>query len=161
MPRYSGVGYPSSRMTTPTAIHELSPRSPAVLIVDDDEYVHGALVAALRGLRVRLLTADTAEEGERLALANSPVLAIVDVGLPDRNGYQLTADLRRVPSLLGMKVLILTGQSPDQEAAIRCGADGLIGKPFRLHAFLDIVREQLGADHGHVAAPVPALARGA
>jgi len=147
-------------MNTPTTIHELSPRTPAVLIVDDDEYVHGALVAALRGLKVRLLTAHTAAEGEMLALANQPVLAIVDVGLPDRNGYQLTADMRRAPSLLGMKVLILTGQSPDQEAAIQCGADGLIGKPFRLHAFLDIVREQLGRDHTDMTV-MPALARGA
>jgi DNA-binding response OmpR family regulator len=160
MPAYPGVGYPPRRMTSPTAIHELSPRSPSVLIIDDDEYVHGALVAALRGLRVRLLTAHTAAEGEMLALANEPVLAIVDVGLPDRDGYQLTADLRRAPCLLGMKVLILTGQSPDPEAAERAGADGLIGKPFRLHAFLDIVREQLGRDHGDVTA-MPALARGA
>jgi two-component system response regulator DesR len=145
-------------MTTPMAIHELSSKTPAVLIVDDDEYVHGALVAALRGLRVRLLTAHNADEGEALALANQPVLAIVDVGLPDRNGYELTADLRKAPNLLGMKVLILTGQSPDQEAAIRCGADGLIGKPFRLHAFLDIVREQLGREHADM---TPVLARGA
>jgi DNA-binding response OmpR family regulator len=160
MAAHPTVGYPLSLMTSPSAIHELSPRAPSVLIVDDDEYVHGALVAALRGLRVRLLTAHTAAEGEALALENRPVLAIVDVGLPDRDGYQLTTDLRRIPALLGMKVLILTGQSPDQEAAERAGADGLIGKPFRLHAFLDIVKEQLGRDHGDVA-NVPALARGA
>jgi len=154
------VVYPLGLMTTPAAIHELPTRAPSVLIVDDDEYVHGALVAALRGLRVRLLTAHTAAEGEALALANEPVLAIIDVGLPDRDGYRLTADLRRVPALLGMKVLILTGQSPDQEAAEQAGADGLIGKPFRLHAFLDIVREQLGREHAEMAA-MPALARGA
>jgi DNA-binding response OmpR family regulator len=159
MPAYPAVGYPRWRMTTPTAIHELCPRSPSVLIIDDDEYVHGALVAALRGLRVKLLTAHTAAEGEALALANQPLLAIVDVGLPDRDGYQLTADMRRSPILLGMKVLILTGQSPDPEAAERAGADGLIGKPFRLHAFLDIVREQLGRDHNEMA--LTALARGA
>jgi DNA-binding response OmpR family regulator len=162
MPAYSDVDYAPIRMTTPSAIHELSPRSPSVLIVDDDEYVHGALVAALRGLRVRLLTAHTAAEGEALALAYEPVLAIVDVGLPDRDGYQLTADMRRVPSLIGMKVLILTGQSPDPEAAMRAGADGLIGKPFRLHAFLDIVKEQLGRDHAESVAAMPVLlARGA
>lgn len=146
-------------MTGLPTIHELPPRAPSILIVDDDEYVHGALVAALRGLRVRLLTAHNAAEGEALALANAPVLAIVDVGLPDRDGYQLTTDLRRVPSLLDMKVLILTGQSPDPEAAGRAGADGLIGKPFRLHAFLDIVREQLGREHDEVA--LTSLARGA
>ena len=115
-----------------------------MLIVDDDEYVHGALEAALRGLRVHLLTAHTAAEGEALALAHHPCLAIVDVGLPDRDGYQLSADMRAAPELEGMRILILTGQSPDQEAAEDAGADGLILKPFRLHHFLDVVREQLG-----------------
>jgi len=131
-----------------------------VLIVDDDEYVHGALEAALRGLRVQLLTAHTAAEGEALALAHKPCLAIVDVGLPDRDGYRLTADLRRSPGLMGMRILILTGQSPDQIAARDSGANGLIQKPFRLHHFLDVVREQLGSRE-HEQDHLQMLARGA
>jgi DNA-binding response OmpR family regulator len=132
-----------------------------VLIVDDDEYVHGALEAAMRGLRVHLLTAHTAAEGEALALQYRPVLAIVDVGLPDRDGYRLTADMREVSSLSRMRVLILTGQSPDEVAASAAGANGLIQKPFRLHHFLDLVREQLG-NRDHEEACMPAvLARGA
>jgi DNA-binding response OmpR family regulator len=139
----------------------MSPRSPCVLVVDDDEYVHGALEAALRGLRVHLLTANTAAEGEALALAHHPLLAIIDVGLPDTDGYRLTAGLRSYPSLASMRILILTGQSPDEAAAADAGANGLIQKPFRLHHFLDLVREQLGhRDHDY--ARVPAiLARGA
>lgn len=130
-------------MTSPTPIRAVTTKSPGVLIVDDDEYVHGALEAALRGLHVHLLTAHTAAEGESLALQHCPVLAIVDVGLPDRDGYQLTADMRSESSLAGMRILILTGQSPDEEAANRAGANGLILKPFRLHHFLDLVREQM------------------
>jgi DNA-binding response OmpR family regulator len=114
-----------------------------VLVVDDDEYVLGTLEAALRGLRVHLLTARTAAEGEVLALQHRPLLAIVDVGLPDRNGYRLAADLRLAPSLAGMRILILTGGSPDEAAARLSGVDGSILKPFRLHHFLDLVREQL------------------
>jgi CheY-like chemotaxis protein len=47
-------------MGSPTQLHSVRNRAPSVLIVDDDEYVHGALEAALRGLHVRLLTAHTA-----------------------------------------------------------------------------------------------------
>jgi DNA-binding response OmpR family regulator len=131
-----------------------------VLIIDDDEYVHGALEAALRGLRLHLLTAHTATEGEALALEHRPHLAIVDVGLPDRDGYRLTADMRRAPSLKGMRVLILTGQSPDLVAARNAGANGVVLKPFRLHHFLDLVREQLDIRDPE-SAPMPAvLARG-
>jgi DNA-binding response OmpR family regulator len=148
-------------MTSPTPLHAIAPRSPCVLIVDDDEYVHGALEAALRGLRVHLLTAHTAAEGEALALQHRPLLAIVDVGLPDRDGYQLTADMRRESSLSGMRILILTGQSPDEAAANDAGANGLVQKPFRLHHFLDVVREQLGnRDHDETRMPA-VLARGA
>lgn len=132
-----------------------------MLIVDDDEYVHGALEAALRGLRVHLLTAHTAAEGEALALQYQPALAIVDVGLPDRDGYQLTTDLRRASCLGGMRILILTGGSPDEIAADRAGANGLIQKPFRLHHFLDLVREQLGNRGPEEHRLVAVLARGA
>jgi DNA-binding response OmpR family regulator len=129
--------------------------------VDDDEYVHGALEAALRGLRVHLLTAHTAAEGEALAIQYRPVLAIVDVGLPDRDGYRLTADMRSCPTLTSMRILILTGQSPDERAARNAGANGLVQKPFRLHHFLDLVREQLG-QRNHEETRLPAiLARGA
>jgi DNA-binding response OmpR family regulator len=88
-------------------------------------------------------------------------LAIVDVGLPDRNGYQLTSDMRRASSLSGMRVLILTGQSPDDVAASDAGANGLIQKPFRLHHFLDLVREQLGSREHEEVRMQPVMARGA
>jgi two-component system KDP operon response regulator KdpE len=149
-------------MGSPTELHPLTNRTPSILIIDDDEYVHGALEAALRGLRVRLLTAHTAAQGEALALLHRPQLAIVDVGLPDRDGYRLTADLRCAPSLANMRVLILTGQAPDLIAARNAGANSLILKPFRLHNFLDTVREQLGTRDHHEERRLPvALARGA
>ncbi|HEX7496145.1 MAG TPA: response regulator [Candidatus Limnocylindrales bacterium] len=127
--------------------------------MDDDEYVLGTLEAALRGLRIHLLTARTAAEGEALALQHRPLLAIVDVGLPDRNGYRLAADLRMAPSLVGMRILILTGQSPDEAAARSSGVNGLVLKPFRLHQFLDLVRDQLG-NRERDEARVPAVLTG-
>ena len=147
-------------MLHPSTQQAIGTRAQSVLIVDDDEYVLGTLEAALRGLRVHLLTARTAAEGEALALQHRPLLAILDVGLPDRNGYQLAADLRQAASLVGMRILILTGQSPDEAAARDSGVNGLILKPFRLHHFLDLVREQLG-NHDRDEARVPVLARGA
>jgi DNA-binding response OmpR family regulator len=149
-------------MVYPTPLTATTTRSPSVLIVDDDEYVHGALEAAMRGLRVNLLPAGTAEEGIELAIRHRPVLAIVDVGLPDRDGYQLIADLRRIPTLADLRILILTGGSANPRAARTAGANGVILKPFRLHQFLDLVREQLDGrvrDEAPVAFSASALAR--
>ncbi|MGD0249212.1 MAG: response regulator [Candidatus Limnocylindrales bacterium] len=145
MPDYPIVDYPPGAMTSSRPPSHACTRPPTVLIVDDDEYVYGALQAALRGLHPRLLIATTASEGAALALEHRPELAIIDVGLPDLDGYQLTASLRR-HGLTETRILILTGHAPDEAAARDAGADALVAKPFSLHQFLDLVREQLGTD---------------
>jgi two-component system KDP operon response regulator KdpE len=116
---------------------------PVILVVDDDEYVHSTLAAAMRGLRPEIIRAATAAEGLRLAIERRPDLAIVDVGLPDQDGYELTRALRSQQGLGGLRILILTGHLPDQAVAAAAGADAIMGKPFRLNEFLDTVREQL------------------
>jgi two-component system KDP operon response regulator KdpE len=121
-------------------------RSAAViLIVDDDDYVHSTLAAALRGLRAEIVRAGTAAEGLRLALERRPDLAIVDVGLPDMDGYGLTEALRARPELRTLRICILTGHLPDARRARAAGADAIVGKPFRLGELLDTVRDQLRA----------------
>lgn len=122
---------------------ETAPSLPVILVVDDDEYVHGAVAAALRTIRVTALFALTAAEGLSAARMHRPNLAIIDLGLPDADGYELTRALRAEESLHDMRVLILTGHLPDQAAARAAGADAILGKPFRLHAFLDVVGRHL------------------
>jgi DNA-binding response OmpR family regulator len=122
--------------------------APVILVVDDDEYVHSTLAAALRGLRAEIVRATTAAQGLDLALARMPDVAIVDVGLPDLDGYALTRALRARPELGGLRICILTGYLPDESLAREAGANAIIGKPFRLDAFLDTIRDQLRAHPG-------------
>jgi DNA-binding response OmpR family regulator len=85
----------------------------------------------------------TAAQGLDLALARLPDIAIVDVGLPDLDGYALTRALRARPELGGLRICILTGHLPDETLAREAGANAIIGKPFRLDIFLDTIRDQL------------------
>jgi DNA-binding response OmpR family regulator len=117
--------------------------APIILVVDDDEYVHSTLAAAMRGLRAEIVRATTAAQGLDLALARLPDVAIVDVGLPDLDGYELTRALRARPELGGLRICILTGHLPDESLAREAGANAIIGKPFRLDVFLDTIRDQL------------------
>jgi DNA-binding response OmpR family regulator len=121
---------------------------PVILVVDDDEYVHSTLAAALRGLRPDLVQARTAADGLEQAIGRRPDLAIIDVGLPDLDGYTLTRALRARPELASLRICILTGHLPDEAKAHEAGADAIIGKPFRLQAFLDTVRAQLRMTSG-------------
>jgi DNA-binding response OmpR family regulator len=127
----------------------IGPRmAPVILVVDDDEYVHSTLAAAMRGLRAEVVRATTAAQGLDLALARLPDVAIVDVGLPDLDGYALTRALRARPELGGLRICILTGHLPDESLARDAGANAIIGKPFRLDAFLDTIRDQLRVPSG-------------
>ena len=116
---------------------------PVILIIDDDEYVHGTLEAALRTFAPRILRAATAAEGIELARTESPDLAVVDLGLPDEDGYALTRRLRQEPDLTAMRIVILTGYVPDELAAATAGADAILAKPFRLSDFLAVIERQL------------------
>jgi DNA-binding response OmpR family regulator len=116
-----------------------------ILIVDDDDYVHETLRAALRSLRANIVRAATAAEGLRLARTERPSLAIIDLGLPDADGYQLTRWLRVEPGLEDLRILVVTGHFPDEQAAHEAGADEILGKPLKIRQFLDTVRRQLRA----------------
>ncbi len=120
-----------------------TPAAPHILVVDDDEYVYTAIVAVLRPLRANVSRAATAAEALAIARSQVPDLAIVDLGLPDADGYELTRLLRSEPGLCNLRIVIVTGYDPDENAARTGGADLIIGKPFRLHDFLEKVTGQL------------------
>jgi two-component system KDP operon response regulator KdpE len=121
---------------------------PVILVVDDDEYVHSTLAAAMSGLRPEIIRAATAADGLQLALDRRPDIAIVDVGLPDLDGYALTRAMRARPELADLRICILTGHLPDEARARDAGANAIIGKPFRLNELLDTIRSQLRTTAG-------------
>jgi two-component system KDP operon response regulator KdpE len=135
---------PSSRVSLPRPSDDAPPAGHLrILVIDDDDYVHVSLHAALRSLRAEIIRAGSAAEGLELARRHRPDLAIVDLGLPDADGYHLTRWLRAEPGLEGMRIMIVTGHLPDEVAASAAGADEILGKPFSLHESLEAVRRQL------------------
>jgi len=121
---------------------------PAILVVDDDGYVHDTIETTLRRLDLTVIRARSAAEGHELARRHRPRLAIVDVGLPDVDGFQLTRRLRADADLAGLRIVILTGYVPDPSEAAAAGADAILGKPFRVGEFLAQIEAQLGAPGG-------------
>ena len=104
---------PLARHHAATATPKTVRPHPTILVVDDDEYVHGTLAAALRQLKPTLVQAWTAAEGLALAIEHQPAIAIVDLGLPDASGYEFTEWLRATPGLEQLRIVILTGDEPD------------------------------------------------
>jgi two-component system cell cycle response regulator DivK len=78
-----------------------------------------------------VLEAADGPEGLRVAQAEALDLILVDINLPDMDGYQVTARLREIPALQGVPIVALTANvlRGDRERSLEAGCDGYIQKP--------------------------------
>jgi len=134
---------------------------PVVLVVEDDPAIAGLLDMYLRKEGFRPLIAGTGVRALELAQQHDPVLAVLDVGLPDLDGFEVC---RRLRQRSDVPVLFLTARDDevDRIAGFDVGADDYVVKPFspreivaRVHAILRRARPTrpstaIGLDHGIV-----------
>ena len=80
-----------------------------------------------------------------LARAQQPQLVLLDVALPDHDGFWVCRSLKNTPSTAHIPVIMLTAMSlpSDREQAIEAGADGYIVKPFSPRALLEQLDRRL------------------
>jgi len=100
-----------------------------VLVVDDEPQILRALRIILRDAGFEVLQATTAEEALDIAALKPPAAAIIDLVLPDRDGVEVTKELRswsRMPIL----VLSAVGEEDEKVRALAAGADDYVTKPF-------------------------------
>ena len=110
-----------------------------VLVVDDEAPMRSLLVASLAVHRYRTLEADSARQAIELVARESPDLVLLDLGLPDADGLEVTARLRewtRVPII----VLSARGLEADKVRALDAGADDYLTKPFGIDELLARIR---------------------
>ena len=99
-----------------------------ILIVDDERSIRRFLSASLSG-QYDVVQASDGEEALRAVLAERPDLLILDLGLPDIDGVEVTRRLREW-SQIPIIVVSVREQESDKIAALDAGADGYLTKPF-------------------------------
>jgi two-component system, OmpR family, KDP operon response regulator KdpE len=103
--------------------------TPQVLIVEDDREIRRFVRTALESEGYRVCEAETVGRGVIEAGTRKPDVAILDLGLPDRDGVDF---IREVRAFSSMPILVLsarTGES-DKVEALDAGADDYLAKPF-------------------------------
>jgi two-component system OmpR family response regulator len=132
------------------ALSPLPPRNGrdySVLIVEDDPMTAKLLKLLLdsEGFGVRL-AGNKDEIQEELSKAPLPDLILLDVLLPDADGFQLLSKIRAHAVLAEIPVVMLTGRASreDVQQGLESGAAGYITKPFDMDKVVDIVRSVLG-----------------
>ena len=119
--------------------------TPLVLCADDDEDILSLVSLRLRRAGFEVATAADGEEAVRIAREQRPVLAVLDVMMPKRTGYEVLAELRGDEALRGMKVILLSArvQEGDVARGMDAGADAYLAKPFRAQDLVSTVEELL------------------
>jgi two-component system, OmpR family, KDP operon response regulator KdpE len=126
-------------MTDPEQPSELEP---LVLVIEDDAQVRRMLRVGLGAHNFRVLDATTGNEGLVLAAQHVPEIVLLDLGLPDVDGIEVTRQLRGWSSV-PIVVLSARSQEAQKVLALDAGADDYLTKPFGFPELLARMRVSL------------------
>jgi CheY-like chemotaxis protein len=139
--------------------------APRILVADDSVTIQKVVELTFSKENVTLLQARNGEDAIRKATEERPDLILLDLVMPDKNGYEVCAAVRAVPILRAVPIILLTGtfEAFDRDRAVQVGANDFITKPFESQQLISKVRQQLfartvdaGTPAATPAAPKPA-----
>jgi two-component system KDP operon response regulator KdpE len=116
--------------------------APLILVIEDDSQIRRFLRAILTNEGYQLIESTTAQEAIKQVGLHHPDLIILDLGLPDRDGLEVTRELREW-STTPIIVLTARSQENDKVAALDSGADDYLTKPFGTNELLARLRVAL------------------
>jgi CheY-like chemotaxis protein len=116
-----------------------------ILVVDDESVTRRIVIHALKSINVEVLSAEDGRQALQLAEDNQPELAIVDINLPDLDGFEVIRHLRQLPGMADVPVILFTARNApdDKHTAGEIGASGFLYKPFSTRELRDLVTSHL------------------
>jgi two-component system alkaline phosphatase synthesis response regulator PhoP len=121
-----------------------------ILVVDDDRQIVRLLSAYLEKDGYRVLVAYDGAMALQLLRSERPDLVLLDLMLPDRDGWEITRLVRGDPSLAATPIIMLTARVEDQDkiVGLEMGADDYVSKPFNPREVMARVRAVLRRAQG-------------
>ena len=119
--------------------------SQRVLVVDDDKSIVKVLTAYLEQSGYQVLTAYDGEMALHVLRRERPDLVILDLMMPNRDGYEVTTIVRSDKSLAAIPIIMLTARVEDIDkiVGLELGADDYVTKPFNAHEVVARVKSLL------------------
>ncbi|MFJ3720316.1 HAMP domain-containing protein [Streptomyces sp. NPDC090057] len=133
--------------TTPLPARAVRFGGEKVLIVDDDIRNVFALTSVLEQHGLSVLYAENGREGiEVLEQHDDVAVVLMDIMMPEMDGYATTTAIRRMPQFAGLPIIALTAKAMkgDREKAIESGASDYVTKPVDPDHLLEVMRQYMG-----------------
>jgi len=121
----------------------MSPDLGELLVVDDEPFLRDAVAASLRFLGFEVTTADTGTGALRLARSRPFDLVVMDVMLPDTDGFEVVRRLRGEGSRVPVIFLTARDTQDDKVTGLTLGGDDYLTKPFGLEELAARIRSVL------------------
>ncbi len=118
-----------------------------ILLIDDHQTVFRLLEAIVRIKGYELLYAESGQQGIVLARQELPDLIVLDVMMPDIDGFKVCQYLKENDETKAIPVMFLTakGAEDDLENGRKAGAEGFMTKPFKTNEVLKQIEKLLSA----------------
>lgn len=119
------------------------PGRPTTILHIEDDPANRLLVRKLLAAEgMTVVDAETGLEGVRRALEIKPDLVLIDLNIPDLDGYEVALRLRGDPKTAGTPLVAITAEG-DRDTSLAVGCDGFIAKPIQARKFAEEVRAYL------------------
>ena len=125
--------------------------SKALLIIEDNEQNLYMMRFLLEKKGFTIIGAQTGKEGIQKALDNRPLAILLDIQLPEMDGYAVAAELKKHDKLANVPIIAVTSYAMvgDRERILDAGANGYIEKPINPDTFVsEIIRYLPGKGDG-------------
>lgn len=104
-----------------------------ILVAEDDANLRQGLIDLLEAEGYQVLAADDGAAALRMFASGRPDLALLDVMMPEKSGYDVCREIRREDRRLPIIMLTAKGEEIDKVVGLELGADDYVTKPFGLH----------------------------
>ena len=110
-----------------------------MLIVDDHPKLMRVLEVYLRNHGFEVTTVDSGKRGLEAAKSNQQDIMILDVRMPEMDGFEV---LRRLRKFSRLPVIVYSATPEYSARAMECGADSFIAKPINMEQLVDLIYEK-------------------
>ena len=120
-------------------------REITILAVDDEPVNLKLVESALAPRGYKIITANNGKEAVNLAHIHKPDLILMDILMPEMDGYDASSEIRKDPKTRDIPIIMLTsvGYDLNKKLAEAIGVDGYIVKPFMIDDLITKINETL------------------